>query len=102
MNTSLTVKLNADAGYIPVMYRVVETTVGTTLAATYFVLEVARVGWDTAGHYDDWKATAGYADGNMYLAGRKTVGIVGTLGTLTVAAANAVSIYKVQTPSSDS
>jgi hypothetical protein len=102
MNTSLTVKLNADTNFIPVMYRVVETTVGATLAATFLVLEVVRVGWDTVGHYNDWKAKSGYADGNMYLTGRKTVGIIGTLGTLTVAAADTVSIYKVQTPSMDS
>ena len=100
MNTSLTVRLTSDTNFIPVMYRVVETTVGATIAGTYFVLEVVRVGWDTGPHYNDWKATW---DGvNQVLTGRKTVGMVGALGTLTVAAASTVTAYKVQTPSTDS
>jgi hypothetical protein len=104
MNTSLTVKLNADANYIPVMYRVVETTVASTLATTYFLLEVVRVGWDTQEHYEAWIATKNYdtASGVTHLVGRNPTGMVGILGTLSISAANLVSIYKIQTPSSDS
>lgn len=101
MDTNLTVKLSADTNYIPVMYRVVEMTTGSGAATTYCVLVVARVGWDTEAHYNDWKATSVYADSNMHLVGRNTTGIQGILGTLSVAALSAIEIYKPQTPSTD-
>ena len=55
MNTNLTVRLIADTNYIPVMYRLVEMTPGSSAALTYCVLQVARVGWDTENNYNNWK-----------------------------------------------
>ena len=101
MNTNLTVKLSADTNYIPVMYRIVEMTSASTAATTYCVLQVARVGWDTEAHYNNWKATSVYADGNMHLVGRDPTGMQGTLGTLSVVALSTIEIYKPQTPSTD-
>ena len=83
------------------MYRLVEMTTSSGAATTYCVLVVARVGWDTKAHYDDWKATSVYADGNMHLVGRNTTGMQGVLGTLSVAALSTIEIYKPQTPSTD-
>jgi hypothetical protein len=118
MNTSLTVRLIADANDIPVMYRVIEMTPGATAATTYCVLQVVRVGWDTFVHHDDWKAHKVYAplpsppdnpltpiqpvQGDYQnLAGRIAVGIQGVLGTLSIAALNAITQYATQTPSRD-
>lgn len=101
MNIGLTVKLVADGNYIPVKYGVVEMTPAATAGATYCVLQVIRVGWDTENHYNDWKATSGYADGNMYLSGRNTTGMQGTPGALSVVALSAIENYDTMTPSFD-
>lgn len=103
MNTNLTVRLTADTNYIPVMYRVVEMTVGASAALTYCVLQVVRVGWDTENNFNNWKATATWSEQNerMYLVGRNPTGMQGTLGTLSVAALSTTQNYKVLTPSTD-
>ena len=101
MNTKLTVKLDADTNDIPVKYGVVEITVGSTAAATYCVLQTIRVGWDTFANYDNWKAHKNIVGDYANLSGRDVTGIQGTLGELTVAALDAISVYDTQTPSFD-
>lgn len=89
MNTNLTVKLSSDTNSIPVKYRVVEISVGTSLADTYCVLTVEKVGWDTGEHYEAWTDR------------RETTGMVGTLGDFSVAALSDLKTYNVRTPSTD-
>ena len=103
MNTNLTVRLIADTNYIPVMYRLVEMTPGSSAALTYCVLQVARVGWDTENNYNNWKATSVWDSGTemMYLTGRNATGMQGTLGALSVVALSAITNYKDLTPSTD-
>ena len=103
MNSALIVKLNADSNYVPVKYRIVEMTVGSTAGATYCVLEVVGVGFDTEGNYDLWKSGRYYdtASGVTHATGRDPVGIQGTLGALSVATLDALSIYSPRTPSLD-
>lgn len=103
MNSNLTVRLIADTNDIPVMYKVVEMTTGLAAASTYCVLVVARVGWDTFAHYDDWKATSSWDEGTerMYLTGRNPTGMQGTLGALSVVALSLMQNYKDLTPSTD-
>jgi len=89
MNTNLTVKLSSDTNYIPVRYRVVEVTVGSSAAATYCVLVTEKVGWDTEVHYEAWTKS------------RNTEGMIGTLGAFSVEALSDLIVYNVRTPSTD-
>ena len=103
MNTSLTVRLTGDTNFIPVMYRVAEMAVGSTAAATYCVLSVARVGWDTEVNYSKWISTRSYDinSDTTTLIGRNPEGMIGMLGVLSVVALDGVVVYATQTPSMD-
>lgn len=103
MNTALTVKLTGDSNYIPVMYRVIEMTVGTDAASTYCALQVVRVGWDTEVNYNNWKSGRYYDEstGMTHATGRETTGMQGAMGDLSVAALSTIEPYKRQTPSMD-
>jgi len=104
MNTSLTVRLKSDTNYIPVKYRVVEMTVGSSDTTTFCALSVVRVGWDTSDNYDKWVSTRSYDTnaGTTTLVGRDPEGMQGTLGNLSVATLDTITEYSaVQTPSVD-
>lgn len=100
MNTNLTVKKSGDSNYIPVRYRVVEMTVGSTAAATYCVICCDRVGWDTADHYNAWKATVSDSEMN-FVYGRVTTGMQGSLGAFEVIGLDGLVQYNAQTPNKD-
>lgn len=103
MNTNLTVRISSDSNFIPVKYRIVEMTTGASAAATYCVLLVTRVGWDTSNNYDLWKATKYYDTGSgvTHLNGRDPAGIQGVLGTLSVVALSTIVNYGTPAPDSD-
>lgn len=103
MNTALTVKLTGDSNDIPVMYRVIEMSVGTDAASTHCVLQVVRVGWDTFANYNNWKSGRYYDEDTemTHATGRQVTGMQGTMGDLSVVALSAIEPYKRQTPSMD-
>lgn len=86
MQSSLIVKKNGDANFRPIKYRIVEMTVGGTLAATNCVLQTIEVGFDTEDNWRKWDVS------------RDTVGLQGTLGEFEVATLDTLSLYDVQTP----
>lgn len=121
MNSTLTVKKSADTGWRPVMYRVIEMTVGANLAGTYCAIMCVRVGWDTEAHYNDWKAHKVYAplpsppenpltpiqpvQGDYQnLDGRQPgapTGMAGTLGAIEVVALSTLKTYNLESLTPD-
>jgi hypothetical protein len=103
MKSTLTVRLAADTNYIPVRYRIIEMNIANPPAATYCLLEVVRVGWDTVGHYNDWKSNKYYdtASGVTHLTGRSTVGMQGTLGAFSIAVLTDLRNYTTYDPLKD-
>lgn len=109
MNTKLTIRINTDASYVPVMYRIVAMTIASTDATTRCLLEVVRVGWDLETNYNKWKSTKTYhpASGTTTLIGRQLTaagtGMQGIMGALSVNTLNNLRTYNYpkQTPSSD-
>lgn len=87
MNSRQIVNLIADADYIPVMYGVIECTVGATTALSYAWLEVIGYGITTEAELNILKASK--------LAGTKPDFSVlhGTKGTYTVVALSLVEEY---------
>lgn len=109
MNTKLIVKKTTapdNTYYIQPKYSVVAMTIGSTAATTYCTLQTIRVGFDTEANYNKWKSTKVYdaASGTTTLLGRDPVGIVGTLGQLSVDTLDHLIAYNLEllTPSSDS
>jgi hypothetical protein len=101
MNNILIVRKTGDLNYIPVKYRVVEMTVGSTAGATYCVLQCIDRGWDTEAHWNDWKAGKSPSGDYSNPTGRKSVGAQGTIGALEVETLDNLAAYKPYTPSHD-
>jgi len=106
MRTKLIVKkttLPDTTYYIQPKYAVVEMTIGANAAATFCTLETIRVGFDTEANYNKWKSTKLYdpVSGTTTLIGRDTVGIVGTLGQLSVDTLDHLISYSAVDPSTD-
>ena len=109
MNTKLTVRVNTDANFIPVMYRIIAMTIGSTDATTYCLLETVRLGWNTEANYNKWKSTVTYdpVSGTTTLIGRQKTaagtGQQGTVGELTIDTLNDLRTYNYpeSTPSRD-
>ena len=81
------VKLIADTGYIPVMYAVVGSTIGATLAGSYAWLETIGYGIDLEAELDVLKLNKSegtVADFSV---------LNGTKGAYSIAALSAISEY---------
>lgn len=88
MNTKEYVKLNSDTNYIPVKYIVMEVSIGNSLAASYAWLKCVSSGVDTVPHYNDIKEDYKLSENRP-----TSVGVVGIIGSYTVAALSTVSTY---------
>ena len=101
MNTKLVVRKSADANYIAIKYEIVEMTPAATAAATYCLISIKDVGWDTEANWDKWKAHKNPDGTYSHPAGRDPEGMQGMIGDLEVVALSTLEAYTPYKPSFD-
>jgi hypothetical protein len=80
----------ADANYVPIKYRIVETSIGANAAGSYLWVKVVGYGMDSKINYDNYVNSIKDAS----FTGVAPTGLQGTIDSYEVIALSTVKAYK--------